>query len=154
MRMRGDQLARQRRVLRAIEASPNGLTPAELAKREDNGIRTIVRDPGALQEAGFPLPTKRVEGANRWAAIDTFKSKISPLFTLTPSEVFLLKSNFVIPEERAQNSSRSQFVTLNQGLNIKYPPYAFTELGAARSHSPTYAIWPEGNSRESEVSGL
>jgi len=30
-RMRGDQLARQWRVIRAIEASPNGLTAAEIA---------------------------------------------------------------------------------------------------------------------------
>jgi hypothetical protein len=29
--MRGDQLARQWRVIRAIEASPNGLTMAEIA---------------------------------------------------------------------------------------------------------------------------
>lgn len=29
------------------------------------------------------------------------------------------------------NSSRSQFVTLNRGQNIKYLPYAFTEQGAA-----------------------
>ena len=29
--MRGDRLARQWRVIRAIEASPNGLTPAETA---------------------------------------------------------------------------------------------------------------------------
>jgi hypothetical protein len=42
--MRGDQLARQWRVIRAIEASPNGLTVAEIAEREDTGIRTIYRD--------------------------------------------------------------------------------------------------------------
>jgi len=50
--MRGDQLARQWRVIRAIEASPNGLTVAEIAKREDSGIRTIYRDLEA-QAAGF-----------------------------------------------------------------------------------------------------
>ena len=32
--MRGDQLARQRRMIRAIEASPNGLPVGEIAKRE------------------------------------------------------------------------------------------------------------------------
>lgn len=47
--MRGDQLARQWRVARAIEASPNGLTVAELAKREETGLRTIYRDLDALQ---------------------------------------------------------------------------------------------------------
>jgi predicted DNA-binding transcriptional regulator YafY len=42
--MKGDQLARQWRVIRAIEASPGGLTVAEIAKREETGIRTIYRD--------------------------------------------------------------------------------------------------------------
>jgi len=46
--MRGDQLARQWRVIRAIESSPNGLTVAEIAKREGSGIRTIYRDLEAL----------------------------------------------------------------------------------------------------------
>jgi predicted DNA-binding transcriptional regulator YafY len=47
--MRGDQLARQWRVIRAIEASSNGLTVAEIAKREETGIRTIYRDLEALR---------------------------------------------------------------------------------------------------------
>ena len=46
--MRGDQLARQWRIIRAIEASPNGLTVAEIAQREETGIRTIYRDLEAL----------------------------------------------------------------------------------------------------------
>ena len=53
--MRGDQLARQWRIIRAIEASPKGLTVTEIAQREETGIRTIYRDLGALQAAGFPL---------------------------------------------------------------------------------------------------
>jgi len=81
--MRGDQLARQWRIIRAIEASPNGLTVAEIAQREETGIRTIYRDLEALQAAGFPLYTERVNGANRWAFVDTFKFKIPPPFTLT-----------------------------------------------------------------------
>lgn len=81
--MRGDQLARQWRVIRAIEASSNGLTVAEIAEREETGIRTIYRDLEALQGAGFPLYTERVERANRWAFIDTFKFKIPSPFTLT-----------------------------------------------------------------------
>jgi len=48
--MRGDQLARQWRVIRAIEASTNGLTVAEIANhnREETGITTIYRDLEAL----------------------------------------------------------------------------------------------------------
>ena len=80
--MRGDQLSRQWRVVRAIEASPNGLTVAEIAKREDSGIRTICRDLEVLQVAGLPLYTERVDRSNRWAFVDTFKFKIPPPFTL------------------------------------------------------------------------
>ena len=64
--MRGDQSARQLRVIRAIEASSNGLTVAEVASP------TLE----ALQAAGFPLYTERVEKANRWAFAETFKSPI------------------------------------------------------------------------------
>jgi predicted DNA-binding transcriptional regulator YafY len=81
--MRGDQLARQWRVIRAIEASPSGLTVAEIAKREETGIRTIYRDLEALQAAGFPLYTEKVERASRWAFVDTYKFKIPAPFTLT-----------------------------------------------------------------------
>ncbi len=85
--MRGDQLARQWRVIRAIEASPNGLTVAEVAQREETGIRTIYRDLEALQSAGFPLYTEKVERATKWAFVDTFKFKI-------PSTVFTQNTKF------------------------------------------------------------
>jgi len=81
--MRGDQLARQWRIIRAIETSSSGLTVAEIAKREETGIRTIYRDLEALQVAGFPLYNEKVENTNRWAFIDTFKFKIPAPFTLT-----------------------------------------------------------------------
>ena len=80
--MRGDHLSRQWRVIRAIEASPKGLTVAEIAKEEKTGIRTIYRDLEALQAAGFPLCTERADRFNRWAFIDTFKFKIPPPFIL------------------------------------------------------------------------
>ena len=55
--MRGDQLALQWRVIRAIEASPNGLTIDEKAAREETRIRTIYSGLGAIHAAGFPLYT-------------------------------------------------------------------------------------------------
>jgi len=80
--MRGDHSAWQWRVIRAIEASPNGLTVTEIAQREEPGIRTIYRDLEALQAAGSPLYTERVDQANRPAFVDTFKFEIPPPFTL------------------------------------------------------------------------
>ena len=80
--MRGDQLARQWRIIRAIEASPNGLTVTEIARREETGIRTINRALEAFHAAGLPPYTEKVKRASRRAFIDTFKFKIPPPFTL------------------------------------------------------------------------
>ena len=77
--MRGDPLACQWRVERAIEASPKGLTVAEAANRDKTGTRMIFPDLGAPQAAGLPLYTERVEKANRRAFIDTFKFNIPPI---------------------------------------------------------------------------
>jgi hypothetical protein len=49
--MRGDQLARQWRILRAIESKKYGTTVAELAAQEDCSPRTIWRDLSAIEPA-------------------------------------------------------------------------------------------------------
>ena len=81
--MRGDQLARQWRIIRSIQASLNGLTVAEVAQRKETGALTIYRALEALQAAEFPLYTERVKRGNRWAFIDTFKFKIPPVFSIS-----------------------------------------------------------------------
>jgi hypothetical protein len=53
------------------------------------------------------------------------------MFRLTWDEISRLKSQFLTTKPIADNVSRSQFVILKKGLNIKYPPYAFTEQGVA-----------------------
>lgn len=52
-------------------------------------------------------------------------------FQLTWEETAHLKSQSVISRPADPGASRSQSVTLKRGLNIKYPPYAFTEQGVA-----------------------
>lgn len=86
--MRGYQLGWQWRTIRAIGTSSNGLTVAEIAKREEIGIRTIYRDLDALQGVGVHLDAERAEWNNRWAFIDMFIFKIPPPFT--PSEFVFL----------------------------------------------------------------
>ncbi len=81
--MRGDQLARQWRILRRIEASPAGLTVAELAQSEDISLRTAYRDLEALQAAGFPLYSEKIDRAQRWAFVDTYKFRMPQPFSLT-----------------------------------------------------------------------
>jgi hypothetical protein len=53
------------------------------------------------------------------------------MFQLTWEEVSRLKSQFMISKAISDKVSRSQIVTLKRGLNIKYPPYAYTEQGVA-----------------------
>ena len=53
------------------------------------------------------------------------------MFQLTWDEANLLRSQSVILQEQSNPNSRSQFVILNWGKNIKYLPYAFTEQGVA-----------------------
>ncbi len=81
--MRGNQVIRQWRLLRHIEASSNGLTINELSELEGISLRTAYRDLEVLQEAGFPLHYKRVERANRWRFVDTYHFQLPLPFTLT-----------------------------------------------------------------------
>jgi hypothetical protein len=81
--MRGDQSVWQWRIIQPIEADPNRLTVAAIGRQEETGFRAIYQDLEALQAAGFPLCTARVDRANRWAFKDTFKFKIPPPYTLT-----------------------------------------------------------------------
>ena len=81
--MRGDQLARQWRLLRRLEAAKYGLTVAELAAEEGVSLRTAYRDLEALQEAGFPLYAEKVDKAQRWAFVDTYKFQLPQPFSLT-----------------------------------------------------------------------
>ena len=52
--MRGDQLARQWRILRTIESKKQGTTVAELSAQEDCSPRAICRDLSPLRPPGFP----------------------------------------------------------------------------------------------------
>jgi len=109
--MRGDQLARQWRIIRAIEASPNGLTVAEIAQREETGIRTIYRDLEALQAAGFSLYAERAGKGSCWPFVDTFKSRTSPLLSCIPVKFAKKKGlEFAYPKNILNSISRSFFI--------------------------------------------
>ncbi len=75
---RGDQLARQWRMLQMLIGSRHGKTVSELAEEIGCHPRTAYRDLEALQSAGFPLYTDRWEGKNRWALLESARRQ-SPL---------------------------------------------------------------------------
>jgi predicted DNA-binding transcriptional regulator YafY len=68
---RGDQLARQWRILQSLIASRRGKSAADLARELEYHWRTVYRDLEALQQAGFPIFTDRVEGKNLWSILDS-----------------------------------------------------------------------------------
>ncbi len=81
--MRGDQLSRQWRILRKIEASKYGLTAAEIAELGDVSLKTGYRDLDDLQLAGFPLYADKGESGRRWKLIDTYRFDLPQPFTFT-----------------------------------------------------------------------
>jgi len=79
---RGDQLARQWRIIQILISSRMGKSAADLANELEYGVRTIYRDLEALQLAGFPLYTEKVGGKSIWSVLDTVKHHMPVPFTL------------------------------------------------------------------------
>ncbi len=80
---RGDQLGRQWKIIQTLISSKIGKSAADLAQDLECNPRTIYRDLEALQVAGFPIYTDRVEGKNLWSLLDTVKHQIPVPFSLT-----------------------------------------------------------------------
>jgi predicted DNA-binding transcriptional regulator YafY len=80
---RGDQLGRQWRIIQTLITSKMGKSAAELASEMEANPRTVYRDLEALQAAGFPIYTERVDGKNLWSLLDTMKHQIPIPFSLT-----------------------------------------------------------------------
>jgi len=62
---RGDQLARQWKIIQTLITSRRGKSAAELASDLECHPRALYRDLEALQVAGFPIYTEKVEGTDR-----------------------------------------------------------------------------------------
>ncbi|CAB1058078.1 Transcriptional regulator, YafY family [Olavius sp. associated proteobacterium Delta 1] len=79
---RGDQLARQWRIIQTLISSRQGKSVSDLAQDLSCHTRTVYRDLEALQAAGFPVYTDRVEGKNVWSLLETAKHSIPIPFSL------------------------------------------------------------------------
>ncbi len=79
---RGDQLARQWKIIQTLLSSRRGKSASELAEALGCHSRTIYRDLEALQDAGFPIYTDRPEGKSRWSLLETAKKNIPIPFNL------------------------------------------------------------------------
>jgi predicted DNA-binding transcriptional regulator YafY len=81
--VRGDQLARQWRILRTIESRKQGASVAELAEEEECHTRTIWRDLAAIQAAGFPLYSEKDGPKSRYCFVEGYKFHLPVPFTVT-----------------------------------------------------------------------
>jgi predicted DNA-binding transcriptional regulator YafY len=73
---RGDQLARQWKIIQKLLVSRMGKSVADLAAELDCHPRSVYRDLEALQAAGFPLTSQRRKGASLWGLLDTVKQHV------------------------------------------------------------------------------
>ena len=85
--MRGDQLARQWKLIQRLAKSRGGATPDDLA--EDLGCvrRTVYRDLDALMYAGFPVISEKRDGHVFYRFLDSFGIGDVPF---TPDEILAL----------------------------------------------------------------
>ena len=80
---RGDQLARQWKIIQTLSSSRSGKSVPGLAKDLNCHTRTVYRDLEALQTAGFPVYTDTVGGKSIWSLLDTATKNIPIPFNLT-----------------------------------------------------------------------
>ena len=100
---RNDQAVRQLILLKKLESSRHGLTLEQLAERLDPSAprhsRTLRRDLDAIESAGFPLLTERIDGRTRWKLLDG--TGRAPTLRLSPTELLalLLSRKLIAPLE-------------------------------------------------------
>jgi predicted DNA-binding transcriptional regulator YafY len=80
---RGDQLGRQWKIIQNLITSRLGKSVGDLAKNLACHPRTVYRDLEALQLAGFPIYSSRIDGKNLWTLLDKAKHQIPIPFSLT-----------------------------------------------------------------------
>jgi predicted DNA-binding transcriptional regulator YafY len=89
---RNEQAVRLLVVLKQLESSRQGLTLEQLAESLATGStrhpRTLRRDLAALEEAGYPLVTERINGHTIWRLMEGFHTV--PGLRFSPSELMAL----------------------------------------------------------------
>ena len=89
---RNDQAVRQLVILSKLEASRHGLTLGQLAEAIDPAAarhpRTLRRDLAAIESAGWPVLTERIDGQVRWKLLEG--SRNVPALRLSPTELMAL----------------------------------------------------------------
>jgi len=117
---RGDQLSRQWKIIQCLAASQAGKSVTELAFELECHPRSVYRDLDALQAAGFPLYTDRVDGKNRWAVLNAARHQVPIPFSLT--ELMALYFSRSMLKVLTNTVFHNSLVTLFQKIKTTLPP--------------------------------
>ena len=123
---RGDQLARQWKIIQRLITSKWGKSAAALAEEIECHPRTLYRDLEALQAAGFPIYTERVEGRNLWSLLDTLKHHIPIPFSLT--ELMALYFGTDMLQAFKGTAFHDSLESLSQKIKATLPPESMKYL--------------------------
>jgi len=80
---RGEQMGRQWKIIQTLLAARRGKSVSELSAELECHPRSVYRDLEALQLAGFPILTERVQGKNLWSLMDAVKRQVPIPLNLT-----------------------------------------------------------------------
>lgn len=136
---RGDQLARQWQIIQTIAASQTGKTTADLADELSANPRSVYRDLEALQTAGFPIYTNRVNGKNLWALLDAVKHQIPVPFAFT--ELMALYFSRDMLKALQDTVFHDSLESLFRKIKATLPPEALTYL---KSVQQTFSVGRKG----------
>ncbi len=124
---RGDQLGRQWKIIQTLISSKRGKSAAELASELECHPRTVYRDLEALQIAGFPIYTERVEGKSLWSVLDTVKHQIPVPFSLP--ELIALYFGTDILKVFKDTVFHDSLKSLSQKIKATLPPDSLDYIG-------------------------
>ena len=123
---RGDQLARQWKIIQTLITSRRGKSADELAEELECHPRTLYRDLEALQAAGFPIYNEKVEGKNLWSLLDTLKHHIPIPFSLT--ELMALYFSTDMLKAFKGTAFHDSLDSLSQKIKATLPPESMKYL--------------------------
>lgn len=117
--IRGNYLARQWRIIKAVAAARQGITAARLSEQEEIELRTVYRDLQTLQDAGFPLYGKKDGRTTKWFLADPVKGKGVPApFTMAELIALSLARDILakLPDNSISQALSSLFVKFSSTL--------------------------------------